>query len=85
MDLRTEGVKLFIMAVLNLQHRYSNEAEIADIYDDYIYDDSFDFFFYRKTIQRFKGFRPEFTIFIFIHNKSRIAVAILALLWMKMT
>ena len=29
-DPLTEGVKLFIMAVLNLQHRYSNEAEIAD-------------------------------------------------------
>ena len=32
----------------------------------------------------FNPFKPEFTIVIFIHNKPRIAVAILGLLWMKM-
>ena len=30
-------------------------------------------------------FKPEFTIAIFIHYKSRLAFAILDLLWMKMT
>ena len=30
-------------------------------------------------------FKPEFTIYIFIHYKSWIAVAILDLQWMKMT
>ena len=32
-----------------------------------------------------KLFKPVFTIVIFIHYKPRIAVAILALQWMKMT
>ena len=32
----------------------------------------------------FNPINPEFTIVIFIHYKPRIAVAILALLWMKM-
>ena len=30
-------------------------------------------------------FNPEFTMVIFIHYKSRIAVAILDMQWMKMT
>ena len=36
-------------------------------------------------LAQFIPFKPEFTIVIFIHYKPRIAVAILALQWMKMT
>ena len=33
----------------------------------------------KKIFQRVNPFKPEFTIVIFIHNKSRIAAAILDL------
>ena len=40
---------------------------------------------YTQIIQHFNPFKPDFTIVIFIHYKPRIAVAILDLLWIKMT
>ena len=36
-----------------------------------------------KESELLNPFKPEFTIVIFIHNKPRIAVAILDLLWFK--
>ena len=38
----------------------------------------------RVSSSNFNPFKPEFTIFIFIHYKPRIAVAILDLQWLKM-
>ena len=40
---------------------------------------TFGLYRFHNSIQRFNPFKPEFTIVIFIHYKSRIAVAILDL------
>ena len=42
-------------------------------------------FIFSLEIKQINPFKPEFTIVIFIHYKSRIAAAILDLYWMKMT
>ena len=59
------------------QHSYSNESERAneDIYDDFKCKK----ILVSMVFQRFNPFKLEFTIVIFIHYKSRIAVAVLDL------
>ena len=59
-------------------HRYSNKAKWAN-YDEFKLKKPLVFMVYIKLYQRFNPFEPEFTIVVFIHYKSRIAVAILDL------